>query len=54
MCGTAASLLLQYHYQDGMCAAEKHLFYLAIETLIYEKRRNIGMLNALAYPYYTP
>ena len=28
--------------------------YLAIETLICEKRRNIGLLNALAYPYYLP
>ena len=47
----AASLLVQQQYQEGLYAAEKHLFYLAIKTLMREKRRNIGMLNALAYSF---
>ena len=47
----AASLLAKRQYQDDLHTPEKHLFYLAMETLIYEKRRNIGMLNAQAYSF---
>lgn len=52
MYGLASSLLCQQHYQDGLYTAEKHLIFLALETLIYEKRKSIGMLRACAPQYY--
>ena len=40
------SILLAY--QEGLYIPEKYLFYLAMEMIIYEKRKNIGMLSASA------
>ena len=31
MCGLATSLVLQNHYQDGLCAAKKHLLHAALK-----------------------
>ena len=39
-------------YQEGLYRPERHLFYLAMETFIYEYKRSIGMLNAHAEPFY--
>ena len=56
MNGTAAIMLgylsVAPAFQEGLYTPEKHLFYLAIETFIYEYRRSIGMLNAHAEPFY--
>jgi len=41
-------------YQEGLYIPEKHLFYLAMETLIYEKREKIGILSTSAQPFYPP
>ena len=52
--GLALSLLFHQHYQDRLHAVEKYLSYVAIDTLIYEKQRNVGILNAHVYPCYLP
>ena len=54
MHGLASSLVLQQYYQEGLHAAEKHLLYVAIETLLCKKQKNLGMFSALAYPFYLP
>ena len=38
--------------QEGLYTPERHLFYLAMETFIYEYRRLIRILNAYAEPFY--
>ena len=48
MYGLALSLLANQASQEGLYTAEKHLFYLVMETWIYEKRKMLGMLNAYA------
>ena len=40
--------------QEGLYTPERHLFYLTMETFIYQYRRSIGMLNAYAEPFYPP
>ena len=52
MHGLASSLLCQQYYQEGLYAAEKHLIFLALETLMHEKRKSIGMLRVCAPQYY--
>lgn len=54
MYGYVSSLLYHQHFQDGLYTAEKHLLYTVLETLIYEKRRNLGMLSANALPFTMP
>ena len=41
-------------FQEGLYTPEKHLFYLAMETFIYEYRKSIGMLSAYTEPFYLP
>ena len=38
--------------QEGLYTPERYLFYLAMETFIYEYRRLIRILNAYAEPFY--
>ena len=40
--------------QDSLYTPERHLFYLAMETFIYQYRKSIGMLSAYAEPFYLP
>ena len=40
--------------QEGLYTQERDLFYLAMQTFIYQYRRSIGMLNAYADPFYPP
>ena len=54
MHGCASSLLYQQHFQDGLHAVEKYSLRTVLEALICKKRRNIGMLSAIASPYYPP
>jgi len=54
MYGYVSSLLYHQHFQDGLYTAEKHLLYTVLETLIYEKRRNLGMLSTNALPFTMP
>ena len=51
MYGLETTFLANQASQDGLYTAEKHLFYLVMETWIYEKRKMLGMLNAYAQPY---
>ena len=41
-------------YQEGLYTPEKHLFYLAMETMIYAQQKREGMLDAHAFPFYPP
>ena len=41
-------------YQEGLYTPERHLFYLAMETLIYAQWKREGMLDARAVPFYPP
>jgi len=56
MYGTAATMMghlsVALVFQEGLYTPERHLFYLAMETFIYEYRRSIGILNAYAEPFY--
>ena len=56
MNGTAAMLIGQVSaapaFQDGLYTSDRHLYYLAMETFIYEYRKSIGMLNVYADPFY--
>ena len=58
MYGTAATMIghlsVAQNIQDGLYTPEKHLFYLAIDTFIYQYRKSIGMLNAYVEPFYPP
>ena len=58
MYGTAATMIGHFSVapaiQDGLYTLEKHLFYLAMQTFIYQCRKSIGMLNAYAEPFYPP
>ena len=58
MCGIVAALLgyalIPLVYQEDLYTPEKYLFYLAMETIIYEKQKNIGMLSVSAQLYYPP
>ena len=58
MYGEAAALLGYIStvpaYQEGLYTSEKHLFYLAMETMIYAQRKREGMLDARAFPFYPP
>ena len=58
MCRTVAELLgytsILPAYQEGLCTPEKYLFYLAMQIMIYEKRKQIGMLSTSVQPYYPP
>ena len=53
---TAASMIghlsVAPAFQEGLYTPERHLFYLAIETFIYEYRKSIRMLSAYAEPFY--
>ena len=51
MYGLALSLFANQASQEELYIVEKHLFYLVMETWIYEKRKMLGMLNAYAQPY---
>ena len=37
---------------EGLYTPEKHLYYLAMETFLYQYRKYIGMLDARAKPFY--
>ena len=58
MYGTAATMMghlsVAPAVQEGLYTPERHLFYLTMETFIYQYRRSIGMLNAYAEPFYLP
>ena len=41
-------------YQEGLYMPEKHLFYLAMEMLIYAQRKREGMLDYRTVPFYPP
>ena len=49
MNGEAAVMLGNFSvapaFQDGLYTPEKHLFYLAMETMIYAQRKREGMLD---------
>ena len=49
-----SSVLANQAYHEGVYTVEKHLFYLAMETWIYERCKTIGMLSTyvkLFYPF---
>ena len=58
MNGTAATMIghlsVAPAFQEGLYTPERHLFYLAMETFIYEYRKSIGMLSTYAEPFYPP
>ena len=37
---------------EGLYTPEKHLYYLAMKTFLYQYRKYIGMLDARAKPFY--
>ena len=39
-------------YQEGLYMPEKHLFYLAMETLIYAQQKREGILDYRVVPFY--
>ena len=47
-------MLVAPTFQEGLYTPERHLFYLAMETFIYQYRKSIGMLSAYAEPFYPP
>ena len=55
---TAASMIghlsVAPAFQEDLYTPERHLFYLAMETFIYEYRKSIGILSAYAEPFYPP
>ena len=58
MYGTVATMMGHFSaapaVQEGLYTQEKHLFYVAMQTFIYQYRRSIGMLNAYVESFYPP